>query len=60
MRRVPRGWAGKGPAAKPQIIRSAIYALIASNLSRQPRSHDLEMPGERHEQWVARCGWRTQ
>ncbi|MCC8735762.1 hypothetical protein LN517_05810, partial [Xanthomonas hortorum pv. gardneri] len=30
LRRVLRWWAGKGPAAKPQISRSAINTAIAS------------------------------
>ncbi|PPU08069.1 hypothetical protein XarjCFBP7645_10930 [Xanthomonas arboricola] len=32
LRRVPQGWAGKGPAAKPHINRSARDGALAGDL----------------------------
>ncbi|PPU40397.1 hypothetical protein XaplCFBP3123_11040 [Xanthomonas arboricola pv. populi] len=39
MRRVPRWWAGKGPAAKPQINRSATDPSALDNSARD-RTHN--------------------
>ncbi|NMI16088.1 hypothetical protein E1J29_03220 [Xanthomonas hortorum pv. vitians] len=36
LQRVPRWWAGKGPAAKPQINRSTPDLSALSDYSRQP------------------------
>ncbi|NHF68307.1 hypothetical protein FFY45_21890 [Xanthomonas hortorum] len=46
LRRVPRRWAGKGPAAKPKTSRPTPIHPLRPITTRPPRSHGVEVTGK--------------
>ncbi|QNM61439.1 hypothetical protein XHV734_2676 [Xanthomonas hortorum pv. vitians] len=50
LQRVPRWWAGKGPAAKPQISRSATDAFRTARLPSRPHR-----PSGERSRFMSRC-----
>ncbi|NMI22847.1 hypothetical protein E1J24_13575 [Xanthomonas hortorum pv. pelargonii] len=59
MRRVPRWWAGKGPAAKPQISRSAANAFRTAQQLKDNRDFASLSRGQKLSQSSARCPHRA-